>query len=363
MIALKKNLPSVAFNRQPAGVRTMMRIVNRIRNLATGSRIKLKTGSRVACCLSLIMGLTACVKIPKTIEFDDSLSYTEINGYKFHTQIVGDPDTPTVIVVHGGPGGDYGYLKSLAALSQDHRVIFYDQRGSGLSPRETKNKLTLEQNLADLHAIIQHFSAEQQVKLIGHSWGGMLVTGYLSAHPEKVSQAVIVEPGMLYPESAQAFVAKMKESQSISSLLALARYMLAYPLVSKNDGHEGFDYVLTKLYNRSTTDDPFQCAGESMPPNSFSRGGYAAFNNMLKPVMDDATTFSYDLTAGISQYNGDLLLISSECSQFGFAFQEKYHLPKLPRQTVHLKAENMGHYMLTLNPQWSLSNIGQFFGT
>jgi|GEM_PF-408202 len=339
-------------------------LVDKIR-LTVRSRRKfryMKIDKRTAFCMPLILGAVSCVQIPETIQFDESIPNTEIGGYRFHTEIVGSPDKPTVIVVHGGPGGDFRYLESLKALSEHHRVVFYDQRGTGLSPREDKNKLTLEQNLEDLNSIIEHFSPEQHVKLIGHSWGGMLVAGYLSAHPEKVSQAVIVEPGMLYPESAKAFVAKMKESQSISDMVALVRYLAVYPFVEKKDKHEGFDYVLTKLYNRNVPGGPYQCAGEAMPPSSFGRVGYAAFDNMLKPVMDDAAAFTYDLIDGITSYSGKLMLISSECSEIGYEFQEKYHVSKLPLQTIHLRAENMGHNMLTLNPEWSLSKISDFFG-
>jgi len=300
------------------------------------------------------------IQLPKTIQFDESLPFTELGGYKFHTEIFGDPDAPPVIVVHGGPGGDYDYLKSLKSLLKDQRVIFYDQRGCGLSPRVDKENLTLEKNLGDLHAIVQQFSNGGKVKLIGHSWGGMLVVGYLSAHPENVSQAVVVEPGMLCPESAKAFVTESKKSQSVSDVFALVRYILLSPLARKNDGHEGFDYVMTKLLNRSKPGDPYQCKGQSMPPDSFKRGGYAAFNNMLKPVMADPASFTYDLTAGISEYRGDLLLISSECSFIGYDYQNKYHIPKLPAQTVHLKAENMGHNMLTLNPEWSLNILSNY---
>jgi len=311
--------------------------------------------------LSSLIGLVSCVQIPKTIQFDDSIPFTEIAGYKFHTETFGSPTSPPIIVVHGGPGGDYEYLKSLKALSQNYRVIFYDQRGNGLSPRVDKKHLTLESNLDDLHSIVEHFSNGEKVKLIGHSWGGMLVVGYLSKYPDKVSQAVVVEPGMLYPESARVFVKKMKASQSISGLIALIRYISVYPFITKEDGHEGYDYVMTKILNLNKPGAPYQCKNQSMPPNIFKRGGYEAFNNMLKPVMDNPDSFIYDLTTGISKYQGDLMLISSECSEFGYSFQEKFHFPKLPSQTIHIKAENMGHNMITLNSEWSIKTISGFF--
>jgi hypothetical protein len=54
------------------------------------------------------------------------------------------------------------------------------------------------------------------------------------------------------------------------------------------------------------------------------------------------------------------MLISSECSILGHAFQVKHHLPELPAETVHVKADGMGHTLLTSNPEWSLEIIGKF---
>ena len=98
-----------------------------------------------------------------------------------------------------------------------------------------------------------------------------------------------------------------------------------------------------------------------MPENVFKRGGYEAFNNMLKPIADDPSLFTYDLTDGSENYAGELMLISRECSLFGYDFQQRYHIPLLPAQTVHLKAEKMGHNMITLNPKWSLKVLDDFF--
>jgi len=311
--------------------------------------------------LPLVLSFFPWLHVPRTVQFDATLPYTEINGYKYHSEVFGKPEATPVIVVHGGPGGDYEYLRPLQGLAKDYRVIFYDQRGTGLSPRVDKKYLTMEQNLDDLKSVIEHFSVGRKVKLIGHSWGAMLVAGYLSKYPETVSQAVIVEPGMLHPESARADVKIIKESQSIRDMLALAGQLVMYPFVSKEDGHEGYDYVMTSLMNRNIPGPPYQCAGQAMPPGIFKRAGYQAMNNTVKTVIDDPQLFVYDLTDGISRYRGDLLLISSECSALGYAYQEKFHVPKLPAQTMHIKASGMGHNMLTLDPEWSLETIGRFF--
>ena len=319
-----------------------------------------KVGLLLVLVLPLLLSFFPWLHVPRTVQFDASLPYTEILGYKFHTEIFGKPEAIPVIVVHGGPGGDYGYLKPLQRLSKDYRVIFYDQRGTGLSPRVDKKYLTVEQNLDDLRAIVEHFSNGKKVKLIGHSWGGMLVVGYLSKYPEKVSQAVIVEPGILYPESAKADVKIIKDSQSIRDVFALARYVAMYPFVRKEDGQEGYDYVMSGMMGRGQSGPPYQCVGQAMPPGSFLRPGYEAMNNTVMTMLDNPELFTYDLTDGISRYRGDLMLISSECSAIGYAYQEKYHVRKLPAQTVHVKATGMGHNMLTLYPEWSLKTIEAF---
>ena len=80
----------------------------------------------------------------------------------------------------------------------------------------------------------------------------MLVLGYLGRHPERVSHAVVVEPGILNPVSAREFVRRFKTSQSLWDALPLVKYMLLTPFVSGKDGHERFDYVMTRLMNRQS---------------------------------------------------------------------------------------------------------------
>lgn len=310
--------------------------------------------------LPLLLALVSCIHVPRTIQFDDSLPYTEIEGYKYHTEIFGKQESTPVIVVHGGPGLDYEYLKPLKELSKDYRVIFYDQRGTGLSPRVDKKYLTLEQSLEDLNSIVGHFSNGGKVKLIGHSWGAMLVVGYLSKYPGMVSQAVIVEPAFLYPGApVKEWVEKL--NKALPSFWEIAPYIIAYPFVSKEDGHEGYDYAITKIANRKKPGPPYNCEGQDLPPGTFKRAGYVAYGNLINPTLDDPDSFTYDFTNGISEFHGDLMLMSGECSILGPAFQEKYNIPKLPSGTVHLKAANMGHHMITLNPEWSIQTIEKFF--
>ena len=320
-------------------------------------------GTKVMTALSFsLLGLFAgCAWVPPTVENDPSLEFVELEHYRFHVRSVGDEHHAPVIVVHGGPGGDSKYLYPMEGVARNHRVIFYDQRGTGLSPRVGKESLTLESSLDDLHSIVSHYGGSGQVKLIGHSWGAMLVVAYLAKHPDKVSHAVVVEPGILNPVSAVAFVRRFKAAQSFWDALPLVKYILHTPFVLSRDGHERFDYVMTRLMNRAEPGGPYQCKGEAMPANAFERAGYAAFDNMLKPVLASPTSFSQDLTQGVAAYKGKLLMLSSECSFIGYRYQQEFHISSMPTQTLHLQAVGMGHNMLTLNPAWSVARVNEFF--
>ena len=297
------------------------------------------------------------LRTTRTVQFDPSLPSTEIDGYKYHMEVFGDPQSTPMIVVHGGPGLDYNYLLTLKPLSEHYRLIFYDQRGTGLSPRGEPYP-TVEQSVEDLHSIVEHFSNGGQVKLIGHSWGGALVVAYLSKYPTTVSQAVIVEPAFLDRAGAMAWAPKIR---AFLPIWDIARLAVAYPFVYQEDGQEGVDYIATNLANRDLSGPPYLCQGQRLPPNMTRRMGYAAYNNLYGPIVDHPESFTTNLAAGIGEYHGDLMLIASQCSVLGYAFQEKYNLPLLPTQTVEVKVENTGHHVLTLDPAWSLSVLGRFF--
>ena len=313
--------------------------------------------------LGLTISLINCSGVPRTTANNKDLPFAEIQGYRFHTATYGKPENPPILFVHGGPGGDLEYIRPIQILSDQYYVILYDQRGSGLSPRVADDELTVEQHLEDLHSMVLHFGKGQPVRIVGHSWGGMLLTGYLARHPEQVRAAVIIEPGMLYPESAVEFVKRMKEHQSIWSMLKFIPVFLKAPFVAEEDGHETTDYIMTEILGGGASGPPYQCEGASLPEGSFRRAGYRAFDFLLSPIMDDPSKFPMDLTEGVNAYKGPLLMISSECSVFGYDFQQEYHLPRMPSQTKHLLAPKMGHNMLTLNPQWSANALRDFFSS
>jgi proline iminopeptidase len=97
-----------------------------------------------------------------------------------------------LIVIHGGPGLSQDYLlPQMQELAKNHLVIFYDQRGCGLSEAPiTSETITMTGYLDDLEAIRQAFGF-QKVSILGHSWGGFLAMEYAITHPEHVEKLIL----------------------------------------------------------------------------------------------------------------------------------------------------------------------------
>lgn len=104
----------------------------------------------------------------------------------------------TVIVVHGGFGANHDYmLDAIQGLEEKYHFVLYDQRGSLLSPAP-KEKLTFQKNVGDLDLLIRQLGTKK-VKIMAHSMGTLVAMEYLSQHPEKVSNLVLI--GAILPKA------------------------------------------------------------------------------------------------------------------------------------------------------------------
>ena len=144
--------------------------------------------------------------VPKTVDEgnpEHADHAVALNGSIFHVETYGDPANPTIIFLHGGPGNDFrGNLRMKEryngySLQDEYYLVFWDQRGCGLSKRHNKDVLTIDGYIEDLDQMIDKYSPGEPVILLGHSWGAMYATEYINTYPEKIMGAVISEAGAL----------------------------------------------------------------------------------------------------------------------------------------------------------------------
>jgi proline iminopeptidase len=102
---------------------------------------------------------------------------------------------PPVIVLHGGPDFDHGYLlPDLDRLADSFRLIYYDQRGRGRSAARVRPEdVTLASELEDIDRVRQHFRLDAPT-LLGHSWGAVLALEYALRHPKRVARLILMNP-------------------------------------------------------------------------------------------------------------------------------------------------------------------------
>jgi len=101
---------------------------------------------------------------------------------------------PPVVVLHGGPGADHGYLlPGFDLLATGRTLIFYDQRGGGRSPVERDVPVGWQEQVADLEALRGIWQLET-LTIAGYSWGGLLAMLYAIHHPDQVSRLALVSP-------------------------------------------------------------------------------------------------------------------------------------------------------------------------
>jgi proline iminopeptidase len=120
----------------------------------------------------------------------------ETGGVTIWYEVRGSGAGTPLIVANGGPGFDHSYLLCgdvWDTLAKGRKVVFYDQRGNGLSSElKDGQPCGLAEQIDDLDALRAHLGFEK-LDLLGHSWGGYLVMAYAARHPERVAHLMIVD--------------------------------------------------------------------------------------------------------------------------------------------------------------------------
>jgi proline iminopeptidase len=279
--------------------------------------------------------------VPRTVAEDPSLPAIEMNGSRFHAETFGNPANPVVVFLHGGPGGDYRSMLRLAerfdgyGLVDDHFLVFWDQRGAGLSKRHGRDELTLDLYLADLDALVDRYSPGRPVFLIGESWGGMFATEYINRHPRRVAGAVLIEPGPLDGATAERIKDDIFDIRFGAEWLNDVAWNSQF---LSPDGHARMDYAFMlgakdaqPRFHQSTTD-----------PGPVWRLGAAANQYLEKDGQDRHGRFSYDFTTNLAAYTTPVLFLAGSSSEVLGPSLQRQQVLRYPSASLRV-VEGAGH--------------------
>jgi pimeloyl-ACP methyl ester carboxylesterase len=99
---------------------------------------------------------------------------------------------PPVLLLHGGPGLGFEYLRDLAEeLAEENDVAWYQQRGQ--EPSAAEGPYTVATDVEDARRVLDALGW-QKAYVVGHSWGGHLALHVAEAIPERLLGVLAVDP-------------------------------------------------------------------------------------------------------------------------------------------------------------------------
>jgi len=192
---------------------------------AKGQQIKIQETASTA--LPVIMD-SVVYDIPKISRLCDNL---KIQGNKidigdcelyYETEGSGTP----LVIINGGPGGTHHYFHPwFSAIKNDFKIIYYDQRGCGLSDFKPGNGYSFEQAVDDLEKLRKALQIRKWV-VVGYSYGGAVAQFYTVKYPENLIATILISAHPLITDTIalktqQNLFISTKEKDKISAIYRL----------------------------------------------------------------------------------------------------------------------------------------------
>jgi len=135
--------------------------------------------------------------------------FVPIRNLNYHVRVWGEPNPARapLVLVHGWMDVAASWQFMVDALADERWIIAPDWRGFGLTRAAgpAPDSYWFPDYLADLDALLDHYTYEQPVDLVGHSMGGNVVMVYAGARPRRIRRLVNLEGfGMPATRPAQA---------------------------------------------------------------------------------------------------------------------------------------------------------------
>jgi pimeloyl-ACP methyl ester carboxylesterase len=119
--------------------------------------------------------------------------FLAVRGLRYHVRHWGREGAPKIVMVHGWMDVAASFQFVVDALAGDWHVIAPDWRGFGLSERGHSDTYWWPDYVADLDALLDHYSPDEPVNLLGHSMGGNVVSTYAGVCPGRVRRLINLE--------------------------------------------------------------------------------------------------------------------------------------------------------------------------
>ena len=119
--------------------------------------------------------------------------FIDIRDLRYHVRHWGVEGAPKLFMLHGRMDMSASFQFLVDCLKNDWHVIAPDWRGFGLTQYVSDQSYWFANYVADLDVILEHYSPDDPVYLLGHSMGGDVSSIYAGVRPDRVRKLVNLE--------------------------------------------------------------------------------------------------------------------------------------------------------------------------
>ncbi len=212
-------------------------------------------------------------------------------GVSLHVTHDGNPDGPTVLLLHGITGSTETWNWLVPHLATDYRVLRLDFRGHGQSGR-AEGSYHFPSYVSDAIAVCEQVAAGPCV-VIGHSLGGGSAAAMAQQRPDLVRGLVLEDPALVGPREPGS------EAPAGGLLAAFQMLRQMVPMIQQS-GMTAEALSGTLAGAPGTSGAPM---GESMQPDALVAMASALLQldvTVLDPVLDGSMTTAFVPTHAVA---------------------------------------------------------------
>lgn len=278
---------------------------------------------------------------------DTTFYFTTSDKIELYVRVAGKGNP--CLFVHGGPGSTSNYFEktdAAAQLEEKMQMIYFDQRGSGRSKGSYQDNYSIKRMLLDMEEIRAALHIKNWI-VMGHSFGGILITNYAYYHPQSVQAMVMVNGTLHIPHSLSSHInfgiqeLKLTDAKyTDSSISPMDRLQAIHNKLTE----EGIWYKLMfrNAYEKKWSDSITNAIGD--------------FNRTYANKVWDNKEYSEDFTPLTKRMKVPVMVITGT-KDFAIGLSH-YRSFRYPKQTVvHYYG---GHCPFQEEPQWFSEKVLAF---
>lgn len=123
--------------------------------------------------------------------------FLRVRGLRYHVRRWGDPQRPALYLGTGWLDVSASFAPLVAGLLDRFQVLAPDWRGLGHT-QWPEDGYWFHDYVADLDALLQHYSPDAPVALVGHSMGAQIMSLYAGLRPQRVARLALLD-GLFLP--------------------------------------------------------------------------------------------------------------------------------------------------------------------